>query len=206
MLEEEDRLKRLFALVIPLVFVLCACVTDNSPANTISVAELTEREKAILSTTSDQSFVFDFDVDNDYAEVSVWIEKYESGKLVDDQISFMTSMIEESGTIVFANSNRDGNQKYPTFNIGVSSKGSTSSIRGFDSDPRDLDEMSSTWSHFQEASHSIVEGEVVLASICYSSEGTISSLTTDFYKDVESHIDELKKYDVVYLLKTEFKK
>lgn len=199
-------MKKLFAILVPLVFVLSACKSNDAISNTISVAELTERENAILSTTSDQSFVFDFNVDNDLDEVSVWIEKYESGKLVDDQISFMTSSVEESGTIVFANSNRDGNQKYPSFNIGVSSKGSTSSIRGFDSDPRDLGEMSSVWSHFQEASHSIVEGEVVLASICYSSEGTMSSLTTDFYKDVESHIDELKKYDVAYLLKTEFKK
>jgi hypothetical protein len=199
-------LKKLFAILVPLVFVLSACKGNDTTLNTISVVELTDRENAILSTTSDQSFVFDFNVDNHYEEVSVWIEKYESGKLVDDQISFMTSSVEESGTIVFANTNRDGNQKYPSFNLGVSSKGSTSSIRGFDPDPKDLDEMSSVWSHFQEASHSIVEGEVVLASICYSSGGMMSSLPTDFYKDVDHHIDELEKYDVVYLLKTEFKK
>jgi len=33
----------------------------------------------------------------------------------------------------------------------------------------------------------------------------MSSLPNDFYKDVDGHMSELEEYDVVYLLKTEFK-
>ncbi|QUW23614.1 hypothetical protein JSQ81_08980 [Sporosarcina sp. Marseille-Q4063] len=80
-------MKRFFIIVALLVFVLSACVTNNAKSNTISAVGLTERENAILSTTSDISFVFDFNTDSEYKEVSVWIEKYELGKLVDDKIS-----------------------------------------------------------------------------------------------------------------------
>ncbi|MGE7664811.1 hypothetical protein ACQKMN_03750 [Ureibacillus composti] len=50
-----------------------------------------------------------------------------------------------------------------------------------------------------------LEGEVVLGSICYSMEGRMNSLSTDFYQDVDRHINELEKYDVVYLFKEDFK-
>lgn len=49
-----------------------------------------------------------------------------------------------------------------------------------------------------------IKGEMVLASICYSKKKTMSSLSSDFYKDVEGHINEIKDYDIVYLLKIKF--
>ncbi|WP_077602911.1 hypothetical protein [Oceanobacillus sojae] len=61
---------------------LAACGQNESDANTISISELTEREDVILSVTSEQSFVFDFNIDDEYKEVAVWIEKYEAGNLV----------------------------------------------------------------------------------------------------------------------------
>ena len=44
-----------------LLFILSAC-DDNINSNTISVAELTDRESAILSSSSEQLFVFDFKI------------------------------------------------------------------------------------------------------------------------------------------------
>jgi hypothetical protein len=50
-----------------------------------------------------------------------------------------------------------------------------------------------------------IKGEMVLASICYASdEGVIGSPSWDFYNDVEGHINEIKDYDVVYLIRSEF--
>ena len=43
---------------------------------------MTEREEVILLSTADKSFVFDFNVDDNYKDVAVWVEKYELGKLV----------------------------------------------------------------------------------------------------------------------------
>ncbi|MGD7018494.1 hypothetical protein ACQCVC_20690, partial [Bacillus altitudinis] len=79
--------------IVLLAISLNAC-DDNSPqSNTLSVAEPTERENAILATTADRSFVFDFSIDSEYKEASVWIEKYEAGTLADDQINKLTAPV-----------------------------------------------------------------------------------------------------------------
>ncbi|WP_262176455.1 hypothetical protein [Saccharococcus sp. Marseille-Q5394] len=198
-------MKRLLIIVALLVFVLSACVTNDAKSHSISAVELTERENAILSTTSDNSFVFDFNVDSEYKEVSVWIEKYELGKLVNDRISSITSQVEENGSIIFATSKAVGSQKQYTFNIGISSNNSIGSTSRIETNSDDLGAMSSVWGNIQGENNSI-EGEVVLASICYSTDGHMSSLTTDFYQDVDGYMNELENYDVVYLLKAEFNK
>lgn len=51
-------MKKLFSIVALSIFVLSACASNDSQSNTISIVELTERENAILSTTTDRSFVF----------------------------------------------------------------------------------------------------------------------------------------------------
>jgi hypothetical protein len=196
-------MKRLFTLVALLIFVLSACVNNNAKSNTVSAVELTERENAIISTTSDKSFVFDFNSDSDYKELSVWVEKYESGKLVNDAISSLITDVEGNGSIIFATSKPDENGKQQTFNIGISGNGSIVSVSNLETNSADLNAMSSVWDNLQGKNNSI-EGELVLANIGYSSDGSMSSLTTDFFKDVEGHMDELEKYEIAYLLKAEF--
>ena len=113
-------MKRLFTkLIIVLLFVvLSACnSSSNSNTNTLSVAELTERENAILATTADKSFVFDFETDGEYKEVSVWLEKYEAGELVDDRLSEITTNINENGSIIFSNTKSNNREKQETFAI-----------------------------------------------------------------------------------------
>ncbi|MEC5424723.1 hypothetical protein QGM71_14640 [Virgibacillus sp. C22-A2] len=198
------KIKKILAilLLVLLVFALGACNNDSN-SNTISSAELTARENAILSTTSDKSFVFDFNIDSEYKEISVWIEKYELGKLVDDKLSHVTTEVEQGGSIIFATSKND-NEKKNTINIGIDSNGGTASISGFDTNSNGIEKMSSVWGNFQ-GKKTLNEGEVVLANISYSNdENGMSSLTADYYDDVESHMNELKEYDVAYLLKAEF--
>jgi len=191
-------------LVIPIlafaVFLLGAC--SDSQSNTISVAELTDRENAILSTTSENSLVFDFNTTSDFQEVSVWVEKYESGSLVDEKLSYLTTVVEQSGSIIFAPSFKN-QQKQMVLNIGVGSNGGVSSINGYDTNSNELDNMASVWGNIQEKK-ALDKGEVVLASICYAT-GDLISFTNDFYEDPESHMNDLNRCEVAYLLKTEFK-
>lgn len=200
-----NNMKRLFTLVALLVLVLSACANNKSKSNTISAVELTKRENAILTTTSDKSFVFDFNIDSDYKEVSVWVEKYESGKLVNDAISSLITNVEANGSIIFATSNPDDSRKKQTFNIGISGNGGIGSVSNFETTSDDLDAMASVWNNIEGKSNSI-EGELLLANIGYSSDETMSSLSTDFYEDFEGNMNELEKYDVAYLLKAEFNK
>ena len=182
---------------------LAACGQNESDANTISISELTEREDVILSVTSEQSFVFDFNIDDEYKEVAVWIEKYEAGNLVDDRLGYMTTQAEQNGTIIFSFSENDS-ENNNSFNIGIAVDGAISSMSGSDSNLTDLENMSSVSGNIPEKK-AVDNGEVVLASISYSQdEDGIQSLTTDFYEDAAGHMNELEEYEFTYLLKAEF--
>jgi hypothetical protein len=201
-------MKRLFLLLITALLILALSACDNSDTkkiNTISTVELTDREYAILSTTSDQSFVFDFKVDNEYEEVTVWIEKYESGKLIGDKLSSLTTKVKKKGSIIFTTNKTNDNHKELTFNIGVSSNGSIGSVNGTDSSTDTLDGMTSVSGTFQ-GETTLMAGKAVLASISYSKADSMSTLTPDFYNDTDAHLSELEDYDVVYLLRVEFLK
>lgn len=184
-----------------LAFVACSQIDTN--ANTISAGELTEREDAILSITSDKSFVFDFSIDSEYKEVAVWIEKYELGNLVDDRLGYMTTEAEQSGSIIFTlleNVSEDNN----IFNIGVGTDESLTSVNVPDKKSNEIENMTSVWGNIPK-NKALNDGEVVLADISYSQdENGIHSLTTDFYEDPAAHMNELEEYDVAYLLKAEF--
>jgi len=198
-------MKKLFTIVAVSVLLLGACANNSSKSNTISAAELSEREHAIITTTSEKSFVFDFNTGSDYKEVSVWVEKYESGKLVNEAISSLITEVEEKGSIIFATSNSGDSGKVLTFNIGISGNDGISSVVNFEETSDDLDAMASIWNNL-EAKNTSIEGELLLANIGYSSDGTMSSLSTDFYEDYEGNMKELEKYDVAYLLKAKFNK
>jgi hypothetical protein len=191
-----------FAMLTSLVLSLVACDDSNSnlKINTVSDAKLTEREKVILSSTADKSFVFDFKVDDKYKEVAVWVEKYESGNLV-GEVNRISTEIKNKGTIIFTTSNPIEESNQAIFTISINSDGSTGT--GWFTETI-TDELSAVWGSNSLGSISVMD-KMVLASICYSnSNKEISTISTDFYSDVDSHINELKNYDVVYLLRSEF--
>ncbi|WP_077622948.1 hypothetical protein [Sediminibacillus massiliensis] len=187
---------------ILLFFALTACdePTNKLDENTIINAELTEREKVILSTTSEQSFVFDFNMDEHYHQASVWVEKYQSGKLTDDKVSYISTEVKDKGSIIFASSKSSENSAESMFHISISSDGSTGTVSN--TEMMLEKDTAVTWGTNPDID---ISEEVVLASICLKGDtGAMSSLSEDFYKDVEGNIGELKEYDVVYLVKGKF--
>ena len=176
-----------------------------SNKNTISVATLTEREHAILTSNTDRAFVYDFNTDKEYKEVTVWIERYESGNLAEDKIAEYTTEVEGEGSIIFTTSNTNSSSKQMPFIITISNNKSVSSIYASDTNSRNLDNMSSVWGNFPGDNISIAD-EVVLGSLCFSNDGKMDSLSAEFYQDVNGNINEIEKYDVVYLLKANFNK
>lgn len=200
-------MKRIYLMIVlTLLVVLAACTNIASQSNSIAVAKLTDREASILSTMTEQSFVFDFNVDGEYEEVSVWVEKYEFGQLVKDSIGELTTMVEESGSIIFTIPKTAGESSEKVFNIGVGDEGGSSSMTSVDKEAANLTEMSSVWGDFSERK-TVNEKETVLAGIAYSSSDSgMSSISTDFYDDMEGNMDELEEYDVAYVLKVKFEK
>ena len=168
-----------FAMLTSLVLSLVACDDSNSnlKINTVSDAKLTEREKVILSSTADKSFVFDFKVDDKYKEVAVWVEKYESGNLV-GEVNRISTEIKHKGTIIFTTSHPIEESNQAIFTISINSDGSTGT--GWFTETI-TDELSAVWGSNSLGSISVMD-KMVLASICYSnSNKEISTISTDFY-------------------------
>ncbi|MDP1419572.1 hypothetical protein Q8G35_14290 [Peribacillus simplex] len=183
---------------------LVACKADDPKSeNNLSVPELTAREKAILENTAEHSFLIDINVDDTYKEMSVWVEKYEFGKLVEPEMGRMTTAVKDNGTIIFTTSKTVADQKLSMFNISIQNDDGTDTVTY----PETIDKMdSSVWGNAGKLKINSTK-KLALASICYSSgNGGIRSLSTDFYGDMDSHMDELKEFDVVYLLRIEFTK
>ncbi|MGM7635325.1 hypothetical protein [Bacillus sp. Hm123] len=180
------------------MFSLVACSNDN----TISETTLTEREEAILTNTANQAFIFDFNVDDKYKNVNLSVEKYESGKLV-GEVNNISTKIKGKGTIIFTTSQTMEESNQALFAVSVHNDGSTSTIWNPETTPKG--ELSTVW-----GSHPLdntpITDQMVLASICYSSsQDGVSALSKDFYDDADKHMNELKDYEVVYLLRGEFK-
>jgi hypothetical protein len=197
--------KIILSIILSLLsFSLVACkAVEPKSENILSVPELTAREKGILENSSEHSFLIDFSVDDTYKEMSVWVEKYEFGKLVEPEMGRMTTGIEKNGTIIFTTSKTDDDQKRSMFNVSIQNDDGADTVTY----PETIDAMdSSVWGSAGKLKITNTN-KLALASICYSSgnEG-IRSLSTDFYGDMEGHMDELKEYDVVYLLRSEFTK
>ncbi|AOH56773.1 hypothetical protein ABE28_020585 [Peribacillus muralis] len=197
--------KILLSLALCLVsLTLVACKEDQPKAdNALSVPKLTAREQAILANTSENAMLIDFNVDDTYKELSVWVEKYEAGNLVEAEKGRMKAEIKKNGTIIFTTSKTDDDQKLSMFNVTIQNDGGTTTATY----PEKMDKKDPSVSGSPDKIDLKKTNKPVLWSICYSSsqEG-IRSLSADFYHDMDSHIDELKSYDVVYLLRSEFTK
>ncbi|WP_391121477.1 hypothetical protein [Psychrobacillus sp. L3] len=192
--------KSLVISIALLIICLGACKKEIQSTNTLSEAKLTDKEKFLLSSTSDKSFVFDYKVDKKYKQISLWVDKYEFGKLVEEKRNNMLTKIEGNGTIIFSNSTTIADQEESIFNISVQSNGGFS---GNSTKQKIPIGMSSTWGS-NPSEYIPIADNMVLASICYSNGQGMRSLSKDFYSDLDNRLNEIKDYDVVWILKADF--
>lgn len=194
-----------FAGLALLAWMLAACKQNNNEVEikALSQADLSEREDAILAATADQYMVFDFDMGKERKTLNVWVEKYQFGELV-GEVNWMSAEVEEKGAIVFVKLKRLEESKEAIFSISIGNDGGTGATWG--PDALKEDDFDYAWSNHP--SGRTVDGKIVLGAICYkkTNEGEgFSSLTTRFFEAPDNHMDELKEYDIVYLLRSEFK-
>lgn len=186
--------------LVLLILLMAACSNETKLENVLSEVDLTDREKFLMSSTSDYSFVFDFHVDKKYKQISVWVDQYEFGELVGQKLNQLTTEIEENGTILFAASTRMGEQESITFNLSVESNNASSRST---TNSAVVVTNQSTWGNSPLERIPITD-DIVLATISNSNGNGMSSLSTEFYRDLESRLSEIVDYDVVYVLRSEF--
>ncbi|MDI2588482.1 hypothetical protein OR571_15510 [Psychrobacillus sp. NEAU-3TGS] len=191
--------KVLLGFIVLFLLFLGACTNKTTLNNALTEVQLTDREKFLLSSTSEQSFVFDFQADKKYKQISVWVDQYAFGKLVGEKINRLTMDIEEKGTLIFTAAQNVGEEKVK-FNIGVQSKSASGS-----NSITLLEKMTSQSTWGRNPSEEIqIDGIIVLASISSSNGHSMSSLSPAFYTDFDNRLSEIANVDMVYVLKSEF--
>lgn len=188
-----------------LVLSLTSCtnskVTNSNATNTnvISVSQLTEREKAFLSLESDNYFVFDYKVDKSYNWVTVWVERYELGKLISKGGVLASGIVENKKSILVAMMNHP--DKINFYWLLTASSGTTKFTETYQGDiPIKFNEYNPM------KRISITNSDIVLAYICYKDDSGSNSLSEKFFKNPTENINEISSYQLTYLVKCKFSK
>lgn len=94
-------LKR-FALCTFLLVLLSACGNQEEETNTIAADDLSENEKTLLHATAGHIlFIYNLSLGSE-GVLDVWVEKYEYGELIEEQIGFVEATVGKKGQILVA--------------------------------------------------------------------------------------------------------
>lgn len=188
--------KTILTLVI-LITLLClaACQTGDS----IKHVELTERENMLANSRSDQTFMYDYNV-NGYTSLKIWVEKYENGEkteTIELHKSSNEDGIQSKGTIVLSTLLNEDDSA--TFYSSLFS-GGIHSCRDFNGS---LD--GAMWSSLMNTAKLPSSGKVGLLCVRGSKDG-LYDLGQDFFTDYSNNLDAIKEDDIAYLFVCEFNK
>ncbi|GAA0464910.1 hypothetical protein [Alkalibacillus silvisoli] len=184
--------------IIVALLTLSACNNDN----TITSTDLSELENTILTVTSERSSVHEFNINDDYERVEVWVEKYVEGELVSGDSGGMRAGVQDDGYIIFG-TEIDTDSKEFSYDLGVSSGGSIVSTKGNDLISEEQQTQASSWA--SKSSEEIPidhEHELALAIATFTfSPDENMGMPADILSNFDEHKDQ---FDVAYVLKLEF--
>lgn len=200
--------KLILGSIIAIALLLVSACANSVVANpdTITNANLTHKESVFLSLGSSQYFAFDYDADNTYKSVDIWIDRYEYGKFVTCSGKLSTQLVpgEKGMLVAMVKEKEQGTSEWTTAIITGSSVSTGKSTQTFS-----LKETSSVNSatSINPSVIKIEDKETALAGICYTAgDGMISSLSEDFFNDPEQHLNDISGIDLVYIVKCRFSK
>lgn len=200
-----------FILLSLIIIVLTVSCSSDMPVtklaiNSVETTKLTEREKQLIAIGNDGYYTFDYRVGDQYNWVEVWVDSYEFGKKVSGGGGLSSGLSQDKAGMIVATIKEQEDQKH-TWTIAQILNGSTM----FNSFTLENDVNSQSCAKATQAITEPVSidgrDEITLGSICYADQTKpvgIRPLSGEFYNNPEEHLDEIKAYDLVYLIKIKF--
>ena len=189
--------------ILALSFTSCSNGKATNPkatdTNVISISQLTQREKTLLSLSSDNCFVFDYKVDKSYNWVTVWVEQYDLGKQISKGGVLSTGIVLNKKSMLVATMNHPDK-----INFNWSLTASSGTAKFTNTYQGDLSVKIAGCNPMKQIT--ITNSDIVLASICYKESGSFSSLSEQFFKNPTENIKEISDCQLAYLLKCRFTK
>lgn len=195
-------------LVLFAALILCVSLAGcQTPQNTVSAVQLGDREKLLVSATTDGSFVFDFSVDDSYTWLSVWVEQYIFGKKVQNPAAKFSCGAQRVGTIVVYMNQTDNAAAHPQMlNFFVQSgTGKYSQLNAVRDIGDTVKDTTANWA-VNDTGAIPVSGSMALGCIRFSKTGAFAELSDEFFKDFSNRLDEIKGDDVTYVIRCAFSK
>lgn len=200
-------MKKIIVVVIFISsFLLISCNKDiaqehSMNENKIYPRELTTSEKELLDLIgfNDTIEVYDFETDGSFKSISIWLEIYKNGELLENRGKMVSSFNGEKGSIAVK---VNKNEIYD-WRVSVKSEGEMSSVAFQSADEFLKDKRYSIASSHMESTKLENEKPLVLKVFLFDSDGSTSIYG---FQQYEENPELLKAYDYVYLLKGEFSK
>lgn len=174
-------------------------VTASVNTNEIVQTQLTSRESMLLSSVTDNSFVFSYKTDSTYNWVTVWEERHEKGNKVAK--GFLLSGGFKPGTtgMLYISAVKD-EKKCIEWKINAFSDGFKASNSFKDS--LQLGQSAGAYTNIQSAK--ITKDEIALAYLYFTKQNQIRTVDIGDSGSLKKAIDNLQGDDVCYLIKCKF--
>ena len=200
-------LKKVIIFIIMLSGILTiSCnneVSQNSELNKNKMYSrvLTESEEELLSLIgfNDTVEIYDFETDGSFKSISIWLEVYEDGELLENRGKMLSSFDSKKGSIA-VKVNKDESYDW---RISVKSEGQISSVAFESTDEFLKDKSYSIASSHMDRTEIENEKSIILKLFLFDSDGSTS---IDGFQEYQENQELLKEYDYVYLLKAKFSK
>lgn|GEM_PF-2038276 len=200
-------MKKIIVFVIVVSsFLLISCSKDITQENSMNEnkiypRELTTSEKDLLSLIGFNHTIeiYDFETDGTYKSISIWLEVYKDGELLENRGKMLSSFDSEKGSIAVKVNKND----IYDWRISVKSEGQISSVAFESADEFLKDRSYSIASSHMESTEIENEKPIILKLFLFDSDGSTSIYG---FQQYEENPELLKEYDYVYLLKGEFSK
>lgn len=177
-------------------------VSEDSYANKIYFAELTEDEKNIINLLGVQSDIdiYKYEIDDTFKTISIWIEIYENGELISSG-SRMDSQIDSKEGKIAIIVDKTSNYKWRISQQDAS--GSSSCSFETKNDFETNNEFSVGSGALNEPVEITPENEIVIETFLFEDGNGMAVYDNQYYVE---NPKALKQYDYAYLTKCQFSK
>ncbi len=188
------------ARFIILIAVFAALLFGCAEPNVVESVELTAKEKLLVSALSDQTAVFEYQLDGKtYKGLSMWAQRYEYGKFIETIDLRNACGVNKGGNIVLTIFREVKNVSPEMFNVFILQEGVISSQFNVLPGIADLRAQGLTTQMVMQVE--IPEsGKVVLMVLHTPGKDGVIPLSQSFMTDHESYTDEICAYESAYIV------
>ncbi|MGB5944845.1 hypothetical protein [Paenisporosarcina sp.] len=188
------------------LLLLTACSKESTGDAMIKIAELTKFEESLVDLTTDHSFIFDLEINNDeIAEIMGTVDYYENGEFVRTVSGITTAISEEENkedkltVAIIHQARNDKEEQWITSSMTEDGQSSGTVLNNIDGKARE--KFASVWGGVNEGPLTIGQKKVI-GVLAYSAKDGLSMANSI---ETKEDIKRATNYEQVYLLSVELR-